>query len=183
MTCIVGLIDKDGVAHLASDSLGSNSYTKSTYKNQKIFKKDKLLIGYTSSYRMGQLLEHQLNLPDRKVGQTLDNWMYVDFVNAIRKLLKDNGFLKVDSNKEEIGTFIVAGEGRLFIMQDDLAVLESDELFDACGSGEDHAKAAVYQLLKNTKLSPKQILEEAVNTASRYVTSVGGEVRYLKGKK
>lgn len=179
MTCIVGMIDKSGKGHMASDSLGSNGHNKGTYKNKKIFKKGEMLIGYTSSYRMGQLLEHSLTLPGRKVDQTIENYIYVDFVEAVRKLMKEHGYLKIDSNKESIGQFPILTEGRIFLMQDDLSLLEAEDNFDACGSGEDFATATVDILLKHSKLTPKQILTEAVQTASKYIATVGGEVRYL----
>lgn len=179
MTCIAGIIDKKGVGHLASDSLGSNGHTKSIYKNQKIFQKGEMLIGYTSSYRMGQLLEHSLTMPERKVGQTTENYMYNDFVDCVRKLFKDNGYLKIDSNVEKIGTFIIIYDGRIFKMQDDLSLLENSEDFDTCGSGEDFAQATISTLLKYTDLDSKKILEEAINTAAKYVATVGGKVQYI----
>ena len=179
MTCIVGLIDKAGVGHIASDSLGSNGYNKDVYRNRKIFHKGDLLIGYTSSYRMGQLLEHQLAVPQRKVGQDLDQFIYVDFVGAVRQLLKDHGYLRINSNEESIGTFMIIAEGRLFMMQEDLSVLESADGFDACGSGEDFAVATMHTLVKHKRLSPEIVLREAIETASKYVATVGGEVHYL----
>lgn len=179
MTCIAGLIDCKGVGHIASDSLGSNGHTKGIYKNSKIFKKGGLLIGYTSSYRMGQLLEHHLSLPPRKVDQTIESYMYVDFVSAVRQLLKDHGYLKIDGNRESIGTFLIITEGRIFMMEDNMALLESADGFDACGSGMHYAQAVLHILAKQGKLGPKAMLTQAIDTASKYVVSVGGEVRYL----
>jgi ATP-dependent protease HslVU (ClpYQ) peptidase subunit len=179
MTCIAGLIDKNGKGHIASDSLGSNGYTKSNYKNNKIFRKGELLRGYTSSYRMGQLLEHSLTLPARKVSQTIESYMYVDFVNAVRILLKDHGYLKVDSNRESIGNFLIITEGRIFGMQDDMSLLESADGFDACGSGEDYATAALYILAKQGKLGARAMLTQAIETASKYIATVGGDIRYI----
>ncbi len=179
MTCIAGLIDRDGKGHIASDSLGSNGYTKGVYKNAKIFKKGNVLFGYTSSYRMGQLLEYGLTLPERKVNQSLEEYIYMDFVESVRSLLKSSGYLIIDNNSEVIGQFIVIIEGRIFKIQEDLALLEPSEPFDTCGSGEDYAKSAIDILKTHTKLSSKKILTLAIETASKYVATVGGEVRYL----
>lgn len=180
MTCIAGIIDSSGVGHIASDSIGSNGHTKSTYKNKKIFSKGSMLIGYTSSYRMGQLLEHSLTLPERKVSQTVEHYMYVDFVKAVRELLKTNGFLRVESNEESIGTFLILTDGRLFKMCGDLSLLESGDDFDACGSGEDYALAVLHTLKEQGKMTPKSMLTAAIATASKYVVSVGGDISYLK---
>lgn len=179
MTCIVGIIDEAGKAHIASDSLGSNGHTKGIYKNKKIFKKGNMLIGYTSSYRMGQLLEHSMVVPERKVNQILDNYMYIDFVNAIRNLFKDNGYLCINNNVESIGEFLILIEGRIFIMHNDLSMLESSDNFDSCGSGEDYARSTMYNLTNDEKLTPKEKLSKAIDTATQYVTTVGGEFQYL----
>lgn len=182
MTCIAGMIDKQGVGHIASDSIGSNGHTKDVYRNKKIFRKGALLIGYTSSYRMGQLLEHNLTLPARKVDQSLDEYIYVDLVAAVRSVLKSEGYLKIDSNTESIGTFMIITEGRLFMMQNDLAILEAADGFDSCGSGENFAVATISTLIKHTKLTPEAVLREAIETATRYVATVGGEIQYLSSE-
>jgi ATP-dependent protease HslVU (ClpYQ) peptidase subunit len=176
MTCIAALVDEKGVGHIACDSFSTYGHL---YKNSKIFKKGNMLIGYTSSYRMGQLLEHSLNIPERKDDQSIENYMYVDFINAVRELLKNNGQMLVDRNIETIGFFLIVTEGLIFKMQDDLSLLEAADGFDACGSGEAYARAALHLLKKQGKLGPKEMLTEAIDTAAQYVASVGGEVKYL----
>lgn len=182
MTCIAAIIDKDGKGHIASDSLGSNGHTKANYKNKKVFKKGDMLIGYTSSYRMGQILEYSLELPPRKVKQNLDKYMYIDFINAVRQLLKIHGFSTVQNNTEEIGTFIVVTEGHIFKVQSDLAILESRDKFDACGSGEDYAIAVLHTLVAQNNTNCKAMLTQAIDTASQYVSSVGPATDYLSQK-
>jgi ATP-dependent protease HslVU (ClpYQ) peptidase subunit len=180
MTCIAGLVDRQGNGYIASDSVGSNGYTKGSYRNKKIFKKDSLLIGYTSSYRMGQLLEYQLQLPKRAMGQSLDEYMYVDFMNTVRGLFKSSGFLRSDSGKESIGTFMIITEGRIFKVQDDMAILESSNNFDTCGSGEDYARAALHILSTRGGMTAKEMLTKAIETAAHYVTTVGGDIQYME---
>lgn len=180
MTCIAAIIDQDGVGHIASDSLGSNGHTKDVYKNQKIFQLGNMLIGYTSSYRMGQLLQYELSLPPRKVGQSLDKYMYTDFIASVRSLMKDHGYLRVDANVERIGSFLIVTEGRIYQMQDDLSLLETEDRFGSCGSGEFHAIATMHTLSKRKiRMSAEEILREAIETASKYVATVGGDVRIL----
>jgi ATP-dependent protease HslVU (ClpYQ) peptidase subunit len=176
MTCIAALVDEKGVGHIACDSLSSYGQL---YKNSKIFEKGNMLIGYTSSYRMGQLLEHSLNMPERKDDQSIENYMYVDFINAVRELLKNNGQMLVDKNIETIGFFLIVTDGSIFKMQDDLSLLEATDGFDACGSGEAYARAVLDLLKKQGNLAPKEMLTVAIDTAAKYVASVGGEVKYL----
>lgn len=179
MTCIAAVIDKHGVGHIASDSIGASGQDKNLYKNHKVFKKGDFLFGYTSSFRMGQLLEHGLQMPDRKPNQLLDDYIYNDFIEAVRKLLKQNGYARVDNNQEWIGTFLIVAEGRIFKVQDDLAVLEPENNFATCGSGEDYAQAVLDILTNNKVYDGKDVLTVAIETASKYVTSVGGKVQYL----
>jgi ATP-dependent protease HslVU (ClpYQ) peptidase subunit len=105
--------------------------------------------------------------------------MYVDFINAVRELLKNNGQMLVDKNIETIGFFLIVTDGSIFKMQDDLSLLEATDGFDACGSGEAYARAVLDLLKKQGNLAPKEMLTEAIDTAAKYVASVGGEVKYL----
>jgi hypothetical protein len=100
MTCIAAIIDSKGVGHIACDSLGSNQRTKGVFATRKIFVVGDMLIGYTGSYRMGQLLQYRLNLPTARMGQELDEWLHVDFVDAVRELLLSNGAMQVENNIE-----------------------------------------------------------------------------------
>jgi len=181
MTCIVAYVDDAGNGHIGSDSLSSNSWRKDTVRNRKIFRKENFLFGYTSSWRMGQLLEYQFNLPERKPNQTLTRYMHTDFIEGVRTLLKDHGYMEIDKAKESIGTFIVVIESRIFYIQDDLSILESENKFDACGCGEDFARSAMHILDKYVKIAPRELLKEAIAVAGKYSTGVGGSFKYLAG--
>ena len=52
MTCIVGL-KKDYKIYIGGDTLGSNLYSKTVRMDDKVFIKDDMIFGFTSSYRMG----------------------------------------------------------------------------------------------------------------------------------
>jgi ATP-dependent protease HslVU (ClpYQ) peptidase subunit len=178
------MVDAHGRGYIACDSLGSDGYTGQQYANPKVFAKGGMLIGYTSSYRMGQLLQYGLTLPEHKPGQNLDEYMHVDFVESVRSLLRDNGYLKIDYNVESGGTFMVITSGRLYVMTRDLALMEGADTFNAVGSGEHYARA-VLQTLSNEVLidiSPREALETAISVASKYVVSVGGIIHHLGSK-
>lgn len=184
MTCIAAIVDNKGVGYIACDSLGSNHYTKNTYTNRKIFKVSDMLIGFTGSYRMGQILQYRLNMPAAAVGQTLEEWLHINFLDAVRDVFKENGFLRVTENQEQPadGEFLIVVAGRIFIMQADLSILESEDGFEACGSGEDYARATMNAAVTHGITKPKRILTEAIEAASKYVPSVGGEIHILSEK-
>ena len=69
MTCIVGFTEND-ITWIGGDSFGSNGYSGQVYKNKKVFKmKDNknIIAGYTTSFRMGQILQYSTNLFDELV--------------------------------------------------------------------------------------------------------------------
>lgn len=173
------MIDKDGVGHIACDSVGSSYHTKNVYTTPKIFTVGDMLVGFTSSYRMGQILQYQLTLPAATVGQDLDGWLHVGFVDAVRQVLKENGYLHVENNAETSGTFLIVVAGRIFTVQEDMSLLESQDCFEACGSGEDYARATMHCLVGYGVEDPALILTEAIETATKYVPSVGGEIHML----
>lgn len=181
MTCIAAIIDGKGRGHIACDSLGSNIYTKNTYTNRKIFQVSDMLIGFTGSYRMGQILQYRLPMPSALVGQDLDRWMHINFVDAVRDTFKENGFLCVENGQEQPvqGQFLIVVAGRIFTMQSDLSLLESDDGFEACGSGEDYARATMNAAIAHGLRKPRRILREAIESAAKYVPSVGGEIHIL----
>ena len=128
---------------------------------------------------MGQILQYRLALPVATVGQDLDEYLHVDFIDAVRSVLKENGFLHVENNEEAAGTFLIVVAGRIFTMQDDLSLLESLDSFEACGSGEDYARATMNALVNYGVDDPGLILTEAIEAATKYVPSVGGDIYML----
>lgn len=179
MTCIAAIVDKKGVGHIACDSVASNYATKSVYVTPKIFTVGDMLFGFTDSYRMGQILQHQLDLPPAAMGQSFESWLHVDFVEAVRQVLKSNGYLYVEHNEETAGNFLIVVSGRIFTMQEDMSLLESQDCFQSVGSGEDYARATMNALLNHGVTNPQRILTEAIEAAIKYVPSVGGEIHML----
>jgi len=90
MTCIVGFVDAKKNVYLGGDSAGVSGLDVTIRKDPKVFKKDEMVIGYTSSFRMGQLLCFKLKIP--KQPSKMDDYEYLCtlFVDAVRKCLKDN---------------------------------------------------------------------------------------------
>jgi ATP-dependent protease HslVU (ClpYQ) peptidase subunit len=180
MTCIAAIVDKNGVGHIACDSVGSNGFSRSFYSTKKIFSVGNILFGFTGSYRLGQLLQYRLDLPQATVDQNLDQYMNIHFMDSIRSTLKDHGYLHVEDNEESLeGEFLVVFSGRIFTVQSDMSILESMDKFEATGSGEDYARATMNTLVEYGVEDTKLILTEAIETATKYVPSVGGEIHIL----
>lgn len=146
MTCIVGAVDK-GVVYIGGDSASVAGWTSRITKLPKVFKKGPFLIGYTTSFRMGQLLEHALAVPLQTPKERDDmRFMVTVFVEHVRQLLKERGMAKVEANAESGGQFLVGYRSRLFSVQSDFQVNEMADGYDAVGSGAEYALGALTAL-------------------------------------
>lgn len=184
MTCIVGLVH-NGTVWMGTDSAGSDGVTYIVVKNKKVFRSNKMLLGFTSSWRMGQLLQTSLQVPRHQ--PKVDDFTYLTstFIDVVLECFKDKTFAKVENNVVEGGTFLVGYRGHIYMVQDDFSIVESTLPYIACGSGQAHAQGALHALTK-TNLSPKVKIIKALEAAAAfncgvyppfYVTSLPGQDR------
>jgi ATP-dependent protease HslVU (ClpYQ) peptidase subunit len=164
MTCVIGIIDNDRV-FIGGDSAAVAGWTRRRTLLQKVFRRGPFLIGYTTSFRMGQLLEHQLLVPKQDDRESNMGFMVNKFIEATRALLKERGFSKIESNNESGGKFMVGYRGRLYSIESDFQVGEMAEGFDAIGSGSEFALGAMSAL---NALPPKRRILRSLEIASEY---------------
>jgi len=143
MTCIIGYVADDGRVLVGGDSVAAAYPDVSTIANKKVFRFQNMLIGYTSSFRMGQLLEFGLTMPEYAEPQTPYEYMVKTFVPEVRRVLKDGGFTTVNNNTEDGGQFIVGFASCIFEVQNDFAVIRYRERFCAVGCGYAFAMGAL----------------------------------------
>ncbi len=168
MTCIVGFVEGNTV-WMGGDSAGVGGYSLTVRADTKVFRNGPMLFGFTSSFRMGQLLRWALTIPDHDPRVDTSKYMATTFVNAVRDCLKLHGFAKKINEVEEGGTFLVAYNSRLFCVQDDYQVAEAVDRFDAVGCGHDVAKGAMYAA---THLNGQDRVLAALGAAERYSAGV-----------
>ena len=169
MTCIVA-IEKDGKVTMGGDRLGSNGYTGAPVAQAKVFTKNHVTIGYCGSFRMGQLLQHALDLPLISESTDLDKWVAIEFMQAIRKAYADNGWDKQKDGEAHGGNFLLAVRGRCYEIQSDYSYLRHISGEYAIGSGQDYALGSL-RSTRNKMSTVKRILE-SLETAAEYVVSV-----------
>jgi ATP-dependent protease HslVU (ClpYQ) peptidase subunit len=141
VTCIVGLRHR-GHVYLGGDSAGVAGMSLTVRADEKVFRTGPYVMGFTTSFRMGQLLRYKLEPPAPTEG--LDRFMVTTFVDAVRSCLSDGGWLKKESSKEEGGTFLVGVAGELFAVYSDFQVGRAADEYDAVGCGADLAKGAMH---------------------------------------
>lgn len=137
----------------------------------KVFALGPYVMGFTSSFRMGQLLRYALDPP--ALSGDLDRFMCTTFIDAVRTCLKNGGWARKDSEQEEGGTFLVGVNGRLFVIHDDYQVAESVDGYAAIGSGDEVALGALYATA-DSPVPPCQRLTVALNAAAHHNGGVRG---------
>lgn len=137
MTCIAGVVDGREVL-IGGDSAGVGvGFGLRVRNDRKVFANGAFVFGFTTSFRMGQLIAFGFEPPKPPDDEgDLMRFMVVDFINAIRTRLKEGGFVKISDQVESGGAFLVGVHGRLFHVQADFQVGEAAHGFDACGSGD-----------------------------------------------
>jgi hypothetical protein len=164
MTCIVGLVSQ-GRVYIGGDSAGvAGGYGLVVRNDRKVFKNGDFVMGFTTSFRMGQLLAFNFHPPKPRQGVDVFAYMVTDFIDAARATMKSGGFARVkDSTSEEGGTFLVGYAGRLFNVEEDFQVGESVHGFDAVGCGNQLALGSLHSTAVLT--DPEARVREALRVA------------------
>ena len=172
MTCIAA-IKHEGLVYVAGDSAGVSGASLSLQmrRDGKVWAKDGFVFGFTSSFRMGQLLRYKFKPPTHHADVDAYEYMVSDFVEEVRVCLKKGGYARIKDNSEEGGTFIVGYKGEIYIIEDDYQVGMLCDDYMAVGCGHAYAKGAMYALRNNTG-SPKMKLEVALEAAERHSAGV-----------
>lgn len=143
MTCVVAL-KSDGKVYMCADSAGVGGLSIRTRTDPKIYKVGPMLIGFTSSFRMGQLLGYSLTVPDHDPRVPVEKYMATAFIDAVRSTLKTGGYTEITNNEERGGVFLVGYQGRIFQVEGDFQVGEAADAYAAVGCGEDIALGSLY---------------------------------------
>lgn len=170
MTCIAGITHK-GTVYISGDSAGVAGLDMRIRRDSKVFQNGDFVFGCTTSFRMIQLLQFKLTIPKRHPEMDVMKFMATTFIDCVRDTLKAGGFSGVNNNVETGGRFLVGYAGRLFSVDSDYQVGESNDEFDACGCGEPYALASLFAT-KITKLSPTDRLTAALECAAHFSAGV-----------
>lgn len=173
MTCIVGYKHEDRV-YIGGDSAGVSGYSIVVRADEKVFKKDDMIFGFTTSFRMGQIIRYCLHIPDHD--PRVDDYKYLctDFIDALMECYKKKGYeLKGKGGDTVGGTFLLGYKGNLYNIQDDFQVGKTVNNFDACGCGEQFAMGAMY-ILEDSNATPEDKITKALEAASYLSAGVTG---------
>lgn len=172
-TCIVG-IKHNGIVYIGCDSMAGNSDYGFISNNKKIFhvqNRAEIVCGYTTSFRMGQLIQYSdslFNEDDFLIDGRIDEKYMVNvFVPNLQNLFSKGGFEEVINNYHLGGTFLLGYRDKLFLIQNDYSVLESVDDYMACGCGESYALASLYTT-EDCDMSVDCRIKKALESAAKY---------------
>jgi ATP-dependent protease HslVU (ClpYQ) peptidase subunit len=175
LTCIAGLVDK-GIIYLGGDGAASTDTDTVAITNPKVFKNKKFLIGYSVSFRMGQLLQYKFNPPRQKKSQDDLTYLTTTFVDSVKNCFKDNEF-----NEENAGgQFLIGYKNNLYLIESTFHVLKTTYNYNAIGAG---AYMALGSLFSTTDKEPLDRVQLALEAAAAFSTVVSAPFTVISSNK
>jgi hypothetical protein len=167
MTCIVGVQHK-GRVWIGGDSAGVAGYAITVRADPKVFTNGPYILGFTTSFRMGQLLRYKFK-PPTPVDNDLDRFMATRFIDATRDALEQGGWLTTTNGNQEGGTFLVGIKGQLYIVDSDFQIGRSALGYDAVGCGSDIALGSLHT---TQGMKPRTRIRAALHAAATHSAGV-----------
>jgi hypothetical protein len=156
---------------MGGDSAGVAGLSLTVRADTKVFKNGPMIFGFTSSFRMGDLLRYSLVVPDHDPRIEDRKFMTTTFINAVRDCLKNGGFAKKENEVERGGMFLVGYKGALYTIGGDYQVGVPADGYEAVGCGCEIAQGAMFA---GTQLTGRARIEVALQAAERWSAGVRG---------
>lgn len=171
MSCIVGIEHSGGVT-IGGDSAAVDGSSISARRDPKVFTNRAYLIGFSGSYRVGQLLRYSFT-PPAPPARGLDRFMSTLFVDALRETLREGGALVTDPEIGETvdGCSLVATRGRLFMVDADFQIGRQITGYDALGEGHQLALGSLHTT-QRFDIAPHDRVVYALQATAAYSTGV-----------
>ena len=189
MTCIVGVLGRDGADQgrvlLGGDRAGVvRGKEIYTLRNAKVFRKGPYAIGFTTSFRLGQIVRYGADLPAPPAlldenDTALEEFLATAFVMALRQAFDHHG---LDPSLGETGSLVVGVRGRLFVIGKNYQVLAGCSPYVAVGSGRHLAYGALAALegYQPPDLRLEERAQIALEAASRFSPDVQGPFDFVE---
>lgn len=172
MTAIAGIVE-DGTVWLGGDSAGVGGLSLQTRSDPKVFKTGDFVIGYTTSFRMGQILEHHFTAPIPFEGENGMGYMVKRFIPEVKTVLKTHGFQTTTDGQDSGGTFLVGYRGELYEVEADYQVGRVRQAYHACGCGQDLLLGSMFTT-DEYDLTPQERIKKALSAAAEFSAAVRG---------
>jgi len=173
MTAIVGIVGKKYI-YIGADSLAVSNLSTIARADAKVFINGPYIIGFTTSWRMGQLLQYEFNHISHPLKMDDHRFMVTRFVPVIKKCLETGGFVGG-------GDFLVGYRKKLYTIGSDFQVGMPLDNFAAIGCGLDLCLGSLHTT-KEYKIEPEDKVLLALKAAEYFNSGVRGPFVIKKQK-
>lgn len=187
MTCIAGIVH-EGRVWIGGDSAGVAGMSMMVRSDEKVFCNGDFILGFTDSFRMGDLLRYAFTPPEQMLSEVDDRqYLCTRWVDALRKCFEGGGYKRMHDNQEYGGCFLVGYRGHLYQVDRDFQVGEARHGYDAIGCGGAIATGALYAYTdevyygEREEIDPQQAVLIALEAAERHSAGVRGPYTILSG--
>jgi len=175
MTCIVAVIVGDEVV-MGAESSGADLQEREMYTIDmpKVFRAGPWIVGYSGSYRLGQILKFSMTWPEPP--EKLDyEFMATEMVRALHDCLsKQFDSKQPDGAANRHWQILIGYRGKVFGISYKYDVISSSDSHAAIGGGRKVALGALQALAGHPDLSPRERVERALEVACKYVPGLRG---------
>lgn len=194
MTCIVAVTDGETVV-LGGDSAAVGGHELRLRTDRKVFQVGSYAVGFTTSYRMGQILRYETDLPEPPpdVGpDELERFIVTEVVPAVRRSFADHGFAKTarftspkeasttEEGQEFGGLFLIGVAGHIFEIRQDYQVGRPAAAYSSVGFGAPVALGALHVLESLPGLSLRERATKALEAAETYSAVVRAPFHFVE---
>ncbi len=181
MTCVAGLVHGRRV-YMAADSFIGDTNTgavdRTLVRKIWIVPKTSVVVGFSGSVRLGQLLQAKLRLPAIGANADLDEWMTCEFVDAVWVALRDYSRADLAGDEPEYSLDLLVGtKARLWEVDRAETALPLAAPYGAVGEAD--TAVAVLAATKRLRLPPKDRLALALELAAERSAFVRGPWHFL----
>ncbi len=179
MTCIVAIADGDRGVIMAADGQATADDFTIPRATPKIHCAGNYLIGASGPARTGDLVCYAFDPPPPPPPDAqpyaLPALLTTAFVDRLRAVFREGGAMKTEDGVDNTDTVLLVGvQGRVFVVYQDLSVVESTRGYAAIGSGHEIASGALAALRIADPLgSPAHHAQTALRIAADFIASVG----------
>jgi hypothetical protein len=168
MTCIVGLVD-GGTVWMGADSLGSSTcgaYPRSS-ECAKLFRRGEMLLAWSGEVRVGQILEHVLEIPEHPANLPTMAYLVRLFVPALRAALADGGWRVEFDPSGPSWTVLIGYRGGLYELYSSFQIDVTDRPYLATGCATAEAHGSLYSTA-GAGIPPMHRVELALRAAAEH---------------
>ena len=165
MTCIAGYIEQNGDIYMGGDSIGIIGSDYLISKDPKVFIRRNMIFGFTSSFRMGDILKYDFDIPDHDPKISTNEYLTSIFLVDLLERYEERKFLQITDNVAMSGIFLLGYDKRLFRVESDFCIIEDVKNYAAAGCGQDFTKAILYSLEDSGLTAEEKITKSMIAAA------------------